>query len=303
MTLRHLKIYIAVCDLGSITAASESLYIAQPSVSCAIRELEEHYSMRFFDRISRKLFITEPGEQLLSYARHIVSLFDQLEKGMREWNPTALHIGASITTGTCFLPWLSRQFSSLYPNIKLNVEINNSTTLVKKTLANQFDFSLIEGVCQAKQLVKIPFLNDALLLICGKTHKLYGKNAITPQALANLDFILREKGSGTRDLFDSAMILEGLQIQPIWESVSTEAIISAVCAGIGVSVLPSRLIEREISSGLIWPIQIDGVCLSKDFTIIHHQNKFLSHAAHAFISLCQKIKHTSFLSASSLDCE
>ena len=130
MTLRHLKIFVAVCEEESITAAARKLYIAQPSVSFAIGELEEHYGVKLFDRISRRLYITEPGKQLLSRAREILAIFSEMEQGIRDWDSIGtLRIGTSITAGTCFLPEVAKKFYALRPQIQLQVSIENSRTL------------------------------------------------------------------------------------------------------------------------------------------------------------------------------
>ena len=105
MTLRHLRIFLAVCREGSATAAAEKLYIAQPTVSVAIRELEEHYSVTLFDRIGRRLFLTDAGRQMQSYAQHIVALLDEMEARSQDWEETGtLRLGSSITIGTVQLP-------------------------------------------------------------------------------------------------------------------------------------------------------------------------------------------------------
>ena len=104
MTLRHLRIFVAVCTWGSVTKAAEKLHIAQPSVSLAIRELEEHYHLHLFDRISRKLYLTDDGQRFLTYATHITSLFDEMEKGMKQGNGIErISIGSSITIANSLL--------------------------------------------------------------------------------------------------------------------------------------------------------------------------------------------------------
>ena len=105
MTLRHLRIFVTVCETGSMTAAAQILYIAQPAISLAVSEMEEHYKVRLFDRISRRLYLTDSGRQALEYARHIIALFDEMEQGVRGGQAAKeLRIGTSITIGSCLLP-------------------------------------------------------------------------------------------------------------------------------------------------------------------------------------------------------
>ena len=120
MTLRHLRIFLTVCEAGSMTGAANRLFTAQPSVSLAIREMEEYYGVKLFDRISKKLFLTEAGHQVLEYARHIIALFDEMEQEVR--NPDmsgTLRVGTSITVGTFLLPGYVKELTRLYPELRV----------------------------------------------------------------------------------------------------------------------------------------------------------------------------------------
>ena len=120
MTLRHMKIFVAVYQQKSITLASNSLHLAQPSVSLAIKELEGYYHIRLFDRLSRRIYPTENGHRFYEYALHIVSLFSEMENKIPAWDANApLHIGSSITLGTCLLPSLVKVYQEQHPEIKL----------------------------------------------------------------------------------------------------------------------------------------------------------------------------------------
>lgn len=110
MTLRHLRIFVAVCETGSMTAAASQLFIAQPSISLAVSEMEEYYGVKLFDRISRKLYLTENGRRALQYARHIIDLLDEMEQGVKDLDTVGqLRVGTSITIGTYLLPHYVRQ--------------------------------------------------------------------------------------------------------------------------------------------------------------------------------------------------
>ncbi len=260
MTLRHLRIFVAVCDHKTITKASEALYIAQPSVSLAISELEEYYGVRLFDRISRKLYLTKAGEQVLGYARHITSLFDQMEKSVK--NPEAsgvIRVGASVTIGTCLL----------------------------LVLANQLDLALVEGVPHSDQLIVSPFLDDELVAVCGADNPLGRREEVSAEELIQKPLILREVGSGTRQLFENAMMLHNLSVKPHWECISTQAIVNAVMMNVGISVLPARLVSKEIKEGKLLKIPAKDLQLKRKFSIIYHKNKYLSTALHSFIEICR----------------
>ena len=288
MTLRHMKIFVTVCECMSITKASEKLNFTQPAVSLAIKELENYYGIKLFDRISRKLFITEAGKEFLRYARQIVSLFDEMEKGIKNWDSFGLlRIGSSITIGTCLIPGYVNTFSKIYPKINLKVTIDNSSVIENKILNNELDFALIEGLSHSDYIISKSFLADELVLVCGARHKLSKETEITLERLATEKLILREKGSGTREILDSTFLTHGIIVVPTFESISTEAIKSAVSSGIGVSVLPYKLVSKELENHDLIKIKITNVEFKRNFHIIYHKDKHLSKSAMNFISMCK----------------
>lgn len=288
MTLRHLKIFVSVCECGGVTLAAEKLYLAQPSVSLAIRELEEFYDTRLFDRIARRLRLTDSGQKLLSYASHIVSMCDQMEREMRSRDSVGnLRVGSSITIGTCLLPKLVRRFTDEHPCVKVRVTMDNSRQIARLVLENSLDFALVEGVPEEVQLVYEKFLDDELVFVCGNDSPLADRAFVTAEELAQCQFLLREKGSGARELFDSCMLLHHIAVEPLWESISTQAILNAVEQGVGVSVLPLRLAEPSLEQGLVRRVRLEGISFDRHFYIVRHKNKYLSVPMQEFIALCR----------------
>ncbi len=288
MTLRHMRIFVAVCQCNSVTAAAKKLFLAQPAVSLAIRELESYYGIRLFDRISKRLYITEQGKQFLNYATHIVALFDDMEKEIKDWDSVGtLRVGSSITIGTNLLPGYVKIFKSQYPQMNLQVVINNSEEIEKSIIANEIDLALIEGVVHYPQTVYEELMDDRLIIICGKTHPLNNCKEVQLKDLPKYDFILREKGSGGRELFDSTMLVNHIEVKPVWESVSTQAIIKAVIAGHGISVLPYLLVKQYLKSNEISEVKLTDVSFNRKFYIIYHKNKYLTNSARDFISICK----------------
>lgn len=290
MTIRHLKIFIAVVENKSITKAARELHLAQPSVTLAIQEIEQYYGILLFDRIGKRLYITDSGNQFYDYASHIISLFDEMEKKFKDGDILKeLHIGASITIGNFYLPELINRYKEKHPDITIHAIIQNTESIEESLIQNSIDFALIEGgTVKDARLKQIPFMEDQLLLVCGKTHELSEKESITLHELAHCDFILREKGSSTRESLEKLLTDNHLTITPIWESVSTQAIIRAVEAGLGVSVVPSSLAKREIRKKRLHVIEIENNSLSRHFSILYHRNKYLSQSAKDFIELCKK---------------
>lgn len=289
MTLRHMQIFTTVCDSNSVTAAAETLGVAQPAVSLAIKELEDFYGVRLFDRISHKLYLTEQGEELLRYSRQIISLFDAAECSIKNWDSFGLlRVGSSVTVGTCLMPGYVKRFHSMYPKIKVQVAIDNSAVIEKKVLENRLDFALIEGIVHSDRIIAQKFLRDELVLVCGANSAFSKEAEVSPDELTGLPFLLREKGSGTRELFDSTLLSKGIAVTPEWESISTEAIIQAVSCGLGVSVLPFRLVEQELARKRLNTMEIRGLDFKRYFSVIYHKDKHLSKSASAFLRMIRQ---------------
>lgn len=287
MTLRHMKIFVSVYQNNGITRASEELHLAQPSVSLAIRELEDYYGIRLFDRISRRLYVTEQGRMFYDYALHIVSLFDEMELGIRNWEHMGtLRIGSSITIGNFLLPGLVKKFTTTHPEMNVNVSVHNSSYIEDCILNNRIDFALIEGIPESPQIVRDPFMNDRLCLICGKAHPLASRDAVPLAELEQHNFILREPGSGGREILESLLTGFQIHLNAVWESVSTQAIVKAVAEGLGISILPYLLVADDIRNGVILEKKVEGISLSRKFSIIYHKHKYLTPSAREFIRMC-----------------
>lgn len=287
MTIRHLRVYIRVADLGSMTAASRELFIAQPSVSQTIKELEDYYNLRLFERLSRRLYITEEGKRLLGYARHIVSLFDEMEQEMRQSATNSiLKIGATVTVGTCILSTLYERFLVKHPSVDIESIVDNTTVIEAKVLTSEIDFGLVEGPIHSKDILSQPFMDDELILICGNKHPYSERRSVNLEELTDVELILRESGSGTRELFENTMRANGLDMNIKWVSNNSETIKNAVIANMGVSIISKMIIEDELKDGKLLHVPIDDVEFKRKFHIIYHKNKYISKSIQDFWNLC-----------------
>lgn len=168
MTLRHVRIFLSVCENGcNTTKAAEKMHMTQPAVSLAIRELEQHYGVALFERIGRRLLITEAGQRFCEYGAYIASLFDDMEKRMRDWDAFGLlRIGSSITIGSQFLPKYVKEFYTRYPGTEVKALVAPSEQLERKIMENELDFALIEGIPHNPSLVSEAYMEDHLTVIC-----------------------------------------------------------------------------------------------------------------------------------------
>lgn len=291
MTLRHLKLFISVVDLGSMTAASKAHFIAQPTISQAISELEDYYGVKLFDRLSKRLFITEQGKELLSYARHITNLFNEMEQVAKNQDKVGIiKIGASVTVGTYLLPKLVNEFAKIHPLIQINAITKNTKDIESLIIKNEIDFAVVEGEVHNTNIISTPFMDDHLVLICGKTHPLYKSKVISKFELKNHNLILRELGSGTRELFENMMTLNEIKWHSSWECNGSDGLISAAINGIGIAVISQKLVEDQVKTGELSIIKMDDIDFKRKFNIIQHKNKYLTNTMKKFIDLCCKYK-------------
>lgn len=290
MTLRHMKIFASVCREKSITLAAKKLYISQPAVSNAIKEMETYYDVPLFDRISKKIYLTEAGKTVYQYAIHINSLFEELDTSLKNSNVSGpLKIGSSITIGTHLMPDFIKQFSELFPNIQTFVTIDSSDVIEQLVLNNELDFAIIEGIVHSEHIISKDFIQDELIVICDIDNPLLKKSSISMTELANQNFLMREKNSGTRELAESILSLHHISLHPLWTSTSTEAIIYGVSKGIGISILPLPFVQDYMTRNLVARLNITDLKFNRQYHIIYHKNKFLTPASFAFIELCRSI--------------
>lgn len=292
MTLRHIQIFISVCDTGSTVKASKQLNLAQPSISLGIKEIEKYYGIKLFDRISRKLVLTEAGDNFLVYAREINNNFISLETQIKDYDKTKkLSIGSSITIGIFILPILIKQFKEYYPDTELNIVIRDSVSIASMVVENKLDFGFIEsnnslGAYQ-RMITYTPFFKDKLVLAVSIDNPLAIYDTISIKALTGQQLILREKDSAGRNLIDSVLNSKDLNLPTIWESVSNSAIISMVSENLGATILPNGVVNNNMSNSKIKQITINDVNFDRTYSIIHHKNKYLTHGAKDLIELAE----------------
>lgn len=295
MTLRHLAIFIRVCEENGITAAAKKLHMTQPSVSQVIQELEAHYQTLLFERLGRRIFITEAGRRLLRYSRSLINLNMQTEQAMRAFNEVYhLRLGASITIGSSILINLIRYLTKEDPSKEIFSEIHNTSELEKMLLNDSLDLALAEGEIHSEYLITKPFMRDELVFIIGSSHPMAQKQ-LTVEDLAKLKFFVRETGSGTRELFEQVMHRHNIHYQTGGIYNSMEAIKKAVTAGLGISVISSEAIIDEVKEGKLLSFTIPDLAFRRQFNIVYHKNKFIPPEMQEIINLClehpEKLQH------------
>lgn len=289
MTLRHLTIFTAVYETSSFTKAGNRLHLVQPSISLAIKELEEYYQVPLFDRVKRSIYPTEHGDKLYQYASHILTLFDEMESSVKNWEShRTLRIGSSITIGNKILPTLIHLFKEIYPQIDFEVVINNSVMIENFILQNRLDFALIETEPTMDKITSIPFMSDFLCTIAHPEHPFVSEKEISLEQLSGEAFLSREHGSFVRELVESMFLSHQVPFNPLWESTSTQALIRAVEANIGITTLPYQLLKQELETGTVSVLNVPQLHMERTYHIIFYKEKYLAKVTEDFIDLCKK---------------
>jgi LysR family transcriptional regulator, transcriptional activator of the cysJI operon len=287
LTLRHFKIFVAVCDTMNMTSAAEALFMSQSAVSQAIAELENHYDVRLFERLSRKLYLTQAGQKLLSYARHIIRMNAEVEDDMKTLHQNgSIRVGASVTIGAYVLPKLVSRFRQSNPKTDIEVFEDNTEKIEKLILHDQIDIGLVEGETSSPDVLNRTFMDDELVLVCSADHRFASCSPIDPKELEQEEFIIREKGSGTRKTFEDMMTANGLTWKVSWTCNNADTIKMAVAEGLGISVISIRAIVNETVAGSLCRVSINGIQFKRQFKIIYHRNKYLTESMKQFIELC-----------------
>ena len=296
MTIRHLKIFAAVAETGKMSAAADLCFITQPTVSQAIRELEEHYGVRLFERFSRKLYITEAGEQLLQYTRQVISQFDILETNMQGFRSgSQLRLGATITVGACLLSSILNDLKEQHPRLQIYSCVANTSLIEQKLLSSELDVALVEGTIQSPSLIAIPVVEDFLVLAMSNTHPLASRSKIHVSELSPYEFVIREKGSGTRRLFEDYMALHGIPFPIALEATCLDAIKNAVLYTGYLSAISVRLVEQEVLNGRIHIVRNLESDWNRSFFLVYHKDKLFSEPMRTLERMMQTYQCPDFL--------
>lgn len=287
MTIRHLKIFITVAECGKMRKAAELLYISQPSVSQAIRELEEYYNVKLFERISQKLHITEEGTLLLSHAQHIVDSFENMELDMKNiGRSTKIRIGGSVSVGTHLMTDIIEYLENRIKNIDTFVTINNTFEIENMISRSELDVAIVEGITKNPDIIKIPFYEDELVMVVGKNHPFYNKEQLTILNLEGQALLSRESGSSDRNQFEQFLAEHNINVIKKWTCTNTEAIKNAVINGKGIAILSKMLIEDECEKGLLKILNFKNVSIKRQIKLIYHKNKYISKPIEELIDIC-----------------
>jgi DNA-binding transcriptional LysR family regulator len=292
MTLDQLRLFVAVADRLHMTRAAEALNITQPAASSAIAALEAGLNTRLFDRIGRGIALTEAGRHLLPEAKAVLARLQQATRvlddlhGLRRGH-LALH--ASHTIAGYWLPAMMHRFHQAWPLVTLSLVIGNTTEVARAVLEGAADMGFVEGSVNDPLLVQIPVAADRLVLVVGRGHAWAAKAEVAADDLAGALWVLRERGSGTRQVFEDAMT--GFGIDPAklhvgMELPSNEAVRAAVEAGAGATVISSSVAQAGVASGSL--VELPFAFPVRRFLALRHADRHHGRAAAALLEVIRR---------------
>lgn len=272
-TLRQLEIFTAVAEYKKMNLAASKLYIAQPTVSQTISDLEKEYGTTLFERHTKELKITAAGSLLLERATEIIGIYESLEQSMKNTHALRpLKIGATLTIGNTMMSDLIVELKKRHPDIDVSVFIDNTKLLEHRLLHNELDLALVEGIIMREEIYTEPVFNDQLELICGIGHPFAQEKSIKISELSNQDFIMRERGSGTRAILENIMIRHHVPFHTKWECSSSTAILDAVRHNLGLGVLSYRCVKEYAAKGEIKICPIENISMNRFFYLCFNKN-------------------------------
>lgn len=293
MNLQNLRVFQKVAELEHITRAAEELGLSQPAVTKIIQSLEQEVGLELIERQGRRIALTYAGRTLQQYTRRLFSLEREMEDALailRDIEGGEVTLAANTTTGIYLLPPIVAHFRTRYPRVNLHVSILNSQEIIEDTLNWQLDFGLVEGdpSLLSSDLKVSAFAHDHLILIVAPTHPWSKYASLQPTMLSGEALVLREKGSGVREVIEQALLSYAdyqIQIRPLFILTNNEAIKQMVMNGVGAAIVSALSVRRELETGDLVHVPIEGLELRPQLSLIRRVDKQLSQAAQAFCSL------------------
>ena len=279
MADRRLQVFHTVARLLSFTKAAETLHMTQPAVTFQVRQLEEHFNTRLFDRTHNRISLTDAGKRVFEYADRIFELYTEMESAVREMTGDVsgvLMIGASTTIAEYMLPALLGDFKKRYPDVNVQLKVSNSDGIVHMVENNVIDLGVVESPVLNKNLVVEVCRVDKLVAVVAPQHPLAGRHTVTIQELIEYPYICREEGSGTREVIADYMTGQGINsgsVHLTMELGSPESIKGAVEAGMGVSIISSATVQKELKLGTLVSLPLKP-SLERPFSFVHQKQKF-----------------------------
>jgi len=289
MADRRLQVFHAVAKHLSFTKAADALFMTQPAVTFQIRQLEEQFDTRLFDRAGGKIALTPAGMLAFEYAERILGMSAELDTRLKELSghlAGPLHIGASMTIGEYVLPQLVGEFKTHFPAIVPRLFIANSEQVQTRIVERSLDLGFIESDSHLPSLTTEVCCDDELQVVCAPAHALAQFAAIPPRTLLEHAYVSREPGSGTRQVIDNYLEKAGVTLQPVMELGSPEALKGLVATGFGFAIMSRATVALETRLG-----RVVGVPLlpriERRFSVVYPKERIQSKLVNGFVEFAK----------------
>lgn len=288
MNLHHLEIFHAIAQGGSISACAQRMHISQPAISRQLKDFEQRIGVVLFDRLPRGMRLTQPGEVLRDYAVRLFEIARTAEAALKEVSDARqghLSIGASNTVGTYILPSLLARFRRSYPAVGISMFVGNTEQVSQGVADLRFMLGFIEGPLHVPDLRADRFIEDEILPVASPDHPLSRRRRIVPADLSGQPLLMREPGSGTRELIETRLQRHGIRPGSIVEFGNTEAIKQAAVHGGGVAWLPRVCMPRELADRELVGLPVRSLTIRRPLSVIRRPDGYTAPAAEAFLTL------------------
>lgn len=286
-TLRQAEIFVAIAREGSVSRACRILSLSQSAASTALGELERMYDVRLFDRVGKSLHLNALGEQLLPRAVELLDRAAEMEDllaGRAGLGP--LHIGATLTIGNYLVTLIVADFLRAHPESRVQLTVHNTADIVDRVARHELDLGLIEGSFHHPDLDSEVWLEDELCAFVAPTHPLANRR-VRLKRLAGEEWIVREAGSGTREVFDQACAGARFEPRIRLELEHTEAIKRAVESGLGIGCISRLALREAFRRGSLAPMKVPELALNRNFRFLWRKDKYRTAALREFLVACR----------------
>ena len=289
-SLRQLEIFVAISRTDSVSRAAEALSLSQSATSTALSELERQFDLQLFDRVGKSLRINETGQQLLPRAVELLDRAKEIENLLQGHAGFGyMRIGATLTVGNYLATILVARFLQEHPESRIQLKVHNTSTIVQQIANHELDLGLIEGDCNHPDIEVQPWIADELVVFSAPNHPLAKQRKVSMEQLLQEDWILREKGSGTRETFDRAFHSHHSKLKIRLELEHTEAIKRAVESGLGIGCISRLALKDAFRRGSLVPISTPSLDLSRFFYFLWHKQKYQTTGIREFLDLCRRL--------------
>ncbi len=275
MTIRHLRVFVSVCEHNSVTRAAEALYMAQPTVSHCIAELEKQYHVELFERINQRLVLTEIGKELFVKGKEILAGFEEFENlAESSGKSPRLRVGSALTLGQTVIPTFMKRLREAELNIRSYVTIKPSIAIQKELERGNLDFAILDGEITSPYLYAQPFKEERLVAVAHRDFDV--PTILTLSEFVTYPLLLRERGNLARDYLDRLLLDHNLRVRPAVDSVNNQALITATFAKLGIAFVPESVVQRHIQQKTLKEIAVQDLDAIRTNYIVIHKNKKLN---------------------------